>query len=243
MRCSILTVLFLSNVALSSSAFANAGATSSGVTTTVGNSNEPSADVQAQSAGFVQQNQQAQQAGQAPSGVVLPIGVPVPPSDGSAAAVDANGKRVKDPKDAAAAAAQGAPAVPPPPPPVYESTMHRLEKRNTPTTPAPMTVEASGPVGAVRKDDAQPPVKPAEPAPIAPAATPQAQATPAPAAPRVSPPAPEVAPEHITPPAITGGRGAAPDGFTFYSGVTISGALLAFALATFVRMGRNEGSQ
>jgi hypothetical protein len=104
-----------------------------------------------------------------------------------------------------------------------------------------MTVEASGPAGAVRKDDAQPAVKSAEPVPSAATTPAQAHAAPAPAGPRVTAPAVDVPPQHITLPAITGGRGEAPDGFTFYSGLTIAGALLAFAFATFVRMGRNEG--
>jgi len=244
MRCSTLAVLFLSTVAFAPAAIAGVGGTSAGVTTTIGNSNEPSADVQAQSAGFVQQNQQnqqAQQGGQSVSGVVLPVGaVPDPAkvaADKSAAA--ATGKST----DASGAAAVVAvPAAPPPPPPVYESTMRRLEKRNAPTTPPPMTVEASGPPGAVRKDDAQPAVRPAEPAPAVAVAPVQAQTKPAQSVPRVTPPAVEVSPERITPPAVTGGRGEAPDGFTFYSGVTIAGALLAFALATFLRIGRNEGA-
>jgi hypothetical protein len=237
MRCSILAVLFLSNVALSSSAFANAGATSSGVTTSVGDSNAPSADVQAQSAGFVQQNQQAQQGGQATSAVVVPVGVVPDPAKAAGGA----GSNANNGASGAAAAPAAAPAVPPPPPPVYESTMRRLEKRNAPATPPPMTVEASGPAGAVRKDDTQPGVKSAEPAPSVATTTAQTRATPAAAAPRVTAPAVEMPPEHITLPAITGGRGEAPDGFTFYSGLTIAGALLAFAFATFVRMGRNEG--
>ena len=244
MRCSTLAIVFLSTVAFAPAAIAGVAGTSAGVTTTIGNSNEPSADVQAQSAGFVQKNQQAQQGGQSVNGVVLPVGAAPDPTqaaaDKSAAALA--GKSVDGRDASGAAAASAAAETAPPPPPVYESTMRRLEKRNAPATPPPTTVEASGPPGAVRKDDGQPAVKLEEPAPAAAAAPAQAQAKPAAPAPRVTTPVVEASPERITPPAVTGGRGEAPDGFTFYSGVTISGALLAFALATFLRIGRNEGA-
>ena len=247
MRCSTLAALLLSTVALAPAALAGVAGTSAGVTTTIGNSNEPSADVQAQSAGFVQQNQQnqqAQQGGQSVSGVVLPVGAVGDPTqaaaDKSAAAL--SGKSVDGRNASGAEAVVAVPAAPPPPPPVYESTMRRLEKRNAPTTPPPTTVEASGPPGAVRKDDGQPAVKPEQVVPAAAAAPAQAQTKPAAPAPRVTTPVVEASPERITLPAVTGGRGEAPDGFTFYSGVTIAGALLAFALATFLRIGRNEGA-
>jgi hypothetical protein len=58
---------------------------------------------------------------------------------------------------------------------------------------------------------------------------------------RPNPPVETPAERIIVPPAVTGGRGAAPDGFTFYSGITIAGALLAFGFFTFMRIGRNEG--
>jgi hypothetical protein len=239
MRRSILAVVLLSTVAFSSSAFAGVGATSAGVTTTVGNTNEPSPDVQAQSSGFVQQNQQLQSgstpnsAGSSAGTTVIATSAAIPGATGAAANTTNNA-------DAAQAAQpNAAPAAPPAQAPSYESTMRRLDKHDAPggATP-PMTVEASGPAGAVRKPDAQPAVKPAGPAPAANSTRPAPAAA---AGPRVSPPAVDIPPERITPPAITGGRGETPDGFTFYSGVTIAGALLAFALATFVRMGRNEG--
>lgn len=244
MRCSTSAILFLTTVAFAPAAIASVAGTSAGVTTTIGNSNEPSADVQAQSAGFVQKNQQAQQGGQSVSAVVLPVGAAPDPTqaaaDKSAAALA--GKSIDGRDASGAAAVSAAPETAPPPPPVYESTMRRLEKRNAPATPPPTTVEASGPPGAVRKDDGQPAVKLEEPVPTPAAAPAQAQAKPAASAPRVPTPVVEASPERITPPAVTGGRGEAPDGFTFYSGVTIAGALLAFALATFLRIGRNEGA-
>lgn len=244
MRCSIFAALFLSSLALFGSAFAGVGATSAGVTTTVGNSNEPSPDVQAQSSGFVQQNQQLQ-SGSTPNGTasspgtaVVATSAAVPGATNSATNAASAGTSA----DAAQPAQPNvAPAAPPAQAPSYESTMRPLGKRNAPSeaTPPPMTVEVSGPAGAVRKGDAPPTVKPAGSA--APATAPPRPAATAPAAARVTPPATEIPPERITPPAVTGGRGEAPDGFTFYSGVTIAGALLAFALATFMRMGRNEG--
>lgn len=244
MRCSTSAILFLTTVAFAPAAIAGVAGTSAGVTTTIGNSNEPSADVQAQSAGFVQKNQQAQQGGQSVSAVVLPVGAAPDPTqaaaDKSAAALA--GKSIDGRDASGAAAVSAAPETAPPPPPVYESTMRRLEKRNAPATPPPTTVEASGPPGAVRKDDGQAAVKLEEPVPTPAAAPAQAQAKPAASAPRVPTPVVEASPERITPPAVTGGRGEAPDGFTFYSGVTIAGALLAFALATFLRIGRNEGA-
>jgi len=112
-----------------------------------------------------------------------------------------------------------------------------------------MTIETSGPSGAERKADAVPGTA------VQPDATPGAEA-PSSAAPKVedgqpkpvavarmTPPVETSAERAIVPPTVTGGRGAAPDGFTFYSGITIAGALLAFGFFTFMRIGRNEGSE
>jgi len=128
---------------------------------------------------------------------------------------------------------------PPPPPPNYESTMRRLD-RHTDATP---TVIASGPPGAVRKPDSAVPPKAEEPKPARPTPAPAVSA-PANAAPARAENATvqQTPPERVAPPAVTGGRGEAPDGFTFYSGVSIAGALLAFAFATFLRMGRSDGT-
>jgi hypothetical protein len=215
-------------------AFANAGATSAGVTTTTGNSTDPSADVQSQSAGFVQQNQQLQNA-QSPNGAAATSSTVA----GAVAPVGATGAGNASDADAAqqaqaAGTAAAAPAVPPPPPPTYESTMRRLDRRAEAAPASAPTVIASGPPGAVRKQE------PAEPAKSrsAPAPAPSTSATP-PVANTATGRTDDV--EHVRlAPVVSGGRGEAPDGFTFFSGVTIAGALLAFAFATYLRMGRSE---
>jgi hypothetical protein len=128
---------------------------------------------------------------------------------------------------------------------VYESTMRRLDRR---AEPSPMTIEASGPPGAERKPDAAANLNAKQDAVAgteSPAAAPKAegeQPKPAAAA-RATPPVETPAERLIVPPAVTGGRGAAPDGVTFYSGLTVAGALLAFGFFTFMRLGRNEGSE
>jgi hypothetical protein len=226
---------FLILLALSTPALAGVGASSSGVTTSTGNSTDPSADVQSQSASFVQQNQQQAQNAATASGIAVPGSVSA--QSGAPTGTSPDGS----PAGGNSQQAQPAvPSEPPPPPPVYESTMRRLDRRSP--EPPSMTVEASGPPGSERKPDAEPVVSappkatPPPPAPSAPLKSP-------PLAPRPSAPA-ESAPEHaIVPAPVTGGRGAAPDGFTLYSGLTIAGALLAFGFFTFMRIGRSEGSE
>jgi hypothetical protein len=215
----------------STAAFASVGASSAGVSTTGGNSTDPSAEVQQQSSGFVQQNQQqnTRTPGATASGAATP-------QAGQAGASAQNGKaNTTIVNGVPVAVPAAAPAAPPPPPPVYESAMHRLD-RHTEATP---TVIASGPPGAVRKQEAVEPPKPtvAKPAPVpVPAVTPPSNTvTPA----RVDVAA-QIQPEHIAAPVIGGGRGEAPDGFTFYSGSAIASALLAFAFATYLRIGRSE---
>jgi hypothetical protein len=214
----------------SGSLFANAGVTSADVTTTVGNSTDPSPDVQSQSAGFVQQNQQLQN-GATPNGttatsaIVATTATSGTPSAGNAGNADATQQ--------GQAGAAAAPAAAPAPPPTYESTMRRLDRRND---IAP-TVVASGPPGAVRKPESAEPAKPVSPEP---AAAPASTSTNAPAAQANNAAIESRAERILQPPAVTGGRAAAPDGFTFYSGLTVAGALLAFAFATFLRIGRSE---
>ena len=235
-------------LAFSAPVLAGVGASSSGVTTTTGNSTDPSADVQSQSAGFVQQNQQLQNGG-APNAAAAsgtsgaqPGTVSGANAGAGAASADAAGAG----NGAAAAGTTAAPAVPPAPPPVYESTMRRLDRR---AEPPPMTIVASGAAGAERKADGapstavQPDAAPSiEPPPAAPRIE-QASAAKTAAAGHPNPPATAPAERTTVPPAVTGGRGTAPDGFTFYSGLTIAGALLAFGFFTFMRLGRNEGMQ
>lgn len=117
--------------------------------------------------------------------------------------------------------------------------MRRIERHNDAPPPAPApTVVASGPPGAVRKHDpAEEPVPaPAKSgAPVVSKSPPAGNST-APARTDIAEPVPPPAP------AVTGGRGEAPDGFTFFSGLTVAGGLIAFAFMTFLRIGRSEGS-
>jgi len=216
--------------------WAGVGATNAGVTTTVGNSTDPSAEVQQQSSGFVQQNQQ--QNTPTPGGAVTASGATAAQGGQAGANGAQNGDRTNTAgvNGVAVVVPPPAPAVPPPPPPVYESAMRHLD-RHVDATP---TVVASGPPGAVRKQDpAESTKKPAAPTPK-PAPTPAAAPPPTPVtAARVD--TAQKPPERVAAPAVvSGGRGEAPDGFTFYSGVSIAGALLAFAFATYLRMGRSE---
>jgi hypothetical protein len=208
--------------------FASVAGTSAGVTTTGGNSTDPSAEVQQQSSGFVQQNQQPN----APKPGATTAILGAPPQAGQAGASGAQNGNKANATIVNGVPVAVTPAAPPPPPPMYESAMHRIE-RHSDATP---TVIASGPPGAVRKQE---PAKAAEPTPMP---------TPAPA-PAVKPntvtPArtdvlPTPAERVVAPPVVGGGRGEAPDGLTFYSGTAIAGALLAFAFATYLRMGRSE---
>jgi pyruvate/2-oxoglutarate dehydrogenase complex dihydrolipoamide acyltransferase (E2) component len=214
---------------LSAQALAGVGASSSGVTTSTGDSTDPSADVQSQSSSFVQQNQQLSPNGTTPSGVVLSGGGVA--TQGTPAGSAAAGGSPGNGQPAQAAA----PPAPPPPPPVYESAMRRLDRRNP--EPPPMTVEASGPPGTARKSDA---TERAVSAPAAPSPAAPAPAKTPPIAARANPAADSSSQHTIAPPPVTGGRGAAPEGLTFYSGLTIAGALLAFGFVTFMRIGRNE---
>ena len=236
MRTAIPLSLFVVCFACSGPLWAGVGATSSGVTTTVGNSTDPSAEVQQQSSGFVQQNQQQNTptpgAGTATSGATSQAG-----QAGTNGAQNGDRANTAGVNGVAVVAPPPAPATPPPPPPVYESTMRRLDRHSD----AAPTVVASGPPGAVRKHDPADSAKPAKPA----APTPKPAPTPtAPPPPNTVTPARADAsptpPERVTAPVVSGGRGEAPDGFTFYSGISIAGALLAFAFATYLRMGRSE---
>lgn len=225
----------------SAQTFAGVGQTSAGVTTTTGNQNDPSAEVQQQSSGFVQQNQQLANAPTPGAATSASGAAAAQNGQAGAAGVTQNGNKAN------AAIVNGAPAAvsvpapvaaPPPPPPNYESTMRRLDRRtDTPPTP---TVIASGPPDAVRKPDSTQPPKPPQPK-LAPAPAVSASVS-AVAAGRTENATAQAASEHVVPPAVSGGRGEAPDGFTFYSGISIAGALFAFAFATFLRMGRNDGT-
>ena len=74
---SVRNFILIASFLAATPAFAGVGATSSGVTSSIGQGTNASADVQQQSAGFVQQNQQLQNAQNAasPNGIVVPGGV------------------------------------------------------------------------------------------------------------------------------------------------------------------------
>src|SRR5690348_13109932 len=214
-------------------AFAGVRTTSAGVTTV--DPNNPSTDVQQQSSGFVAANQQAQNA--ANGGIVLPNGVAgsAQPGQNAAGNAGASGAQAGQPGGSNAAAEHAPPAVPPPPPPpppTYESRMR-------PVTPAivaaPAQTQPAAPAASAQKP-VQTPEKPAQPA-VKPAIVPAPN-------PNRAPPIEKKQDEPA--PAVTadpgGGRGAAPDGYTFWFGLLIAGALLALAAATYLRIQRGETS-
>jgi hypothetical protein len=219
-------------------AFANAVGTSSGVTTSVGNPNDPSPEVQAQSSGFVQQNQQLQNAKEKGKEVsATAIGISTPNA--------ANGAPNLADKDPANAGPNGkgpppTAAAPPSPPPVYESTIRKLDRSNTAATANVSSVAAQKPEQSPAPSKAE-----SKPAPPPAPAVAQAPAKPAVAdASAAAHTATDAPAEHpAAAPEITGGRGEAPDGFTFYSGSAIAGMLLAFAFATYLKTGRNENAK
>jgi hypothetical protein len=215
--------------ACAASAFAGVGTTSAGVTTV--DPNNPSTDVQQQSSGFVAANQQAQNA--ANGGIVLPNGVAGTAQAGQNAAGNAgtSGAPAGQPGGSSAAAEHAPPAAPPPPPPpppTYESRMRPVTSAivvaPAPTPPAAST--APKPVHAPEKP-AQPAAKPT----IVPAPNPNR-------APPVEKKPDEPAPAVTADPG--GGRGEAPDGYTFWLGLLIAGALLALAAVTWLRIQRGE---
>jgi hypothetical protein len=232
MRTALVCPLLFIGLAFCTQALAGAGTTSAGVTTSGGNGNEPSTDVTEQSTGFVQQNQQLQNA-QAPNGMALPAGATGAQGGSTTAGNSAAGAADKDPSanpDApAAAAAPAVPPPPPPPPPIYQSAIKHLDRRT-----------ASAATAATALEPAVPPVPKAPPRPASLQPPPTAPKPAAPNAPRENARRADKAVEHPAQPAVTGGRGAAPDGYTFYSGLTLAGALLAFGLFTFLRIGHDE---
>ncbi|HST27474.1 MAG TPA: hypothetical protein VLK26_03800 [Rudaea sp.] len=209
-------------------AFAGVGTTSAGVTTV--DPNNPSTDVQQQSSGFVAANQQAQNA--ANGGIALPNGVAGTAQAGQNAAGNA-GANGAQPGGSNAAVEHAPPAVPPPPPPpppTYESRMRPVTSTTVvapaPTQPAAPAAPVHEPVHLPEKP-AQSTVKPA----VVPAPNPNR-------APPIEKKQDDATPTLTADPG--GGRGAAPDGYTFWFGLLIAGALLALAAATWLRIQRGE---
>ncbi|MGH8040876.1 MAG: hypothetical protein ACREPN_02400 [Rudaea sp.] len=223
MRIATCTLLAFAGLVCSASVFANAGTTSAGVTTT--DPNAPSTDVQQQSSGFVAANQQLQ------NGIAMPgtaAGGVQAGESGASAAGDPAGSSTD--VNAAAGHANGAenpatPAAPPPPPPNYESRMRPLN-RSTNTEPAaepPPPRSVSTPAASAPTVVNKPPRVVTKPAP-APTAAEKPAAT----------------PTSTTATNAGGGRGEAPDGYTFWLGLIVAGALLALALTAYLRIGRGE---
>jgi hypothetical protein len=231
-RLSLFCLAFCLGMAGHAPAVAGVGTTSAGVTTV--DPNNPSTDVQQQSSGFVAANQQAQNA--ANGGIVLPNGVAGSAQAGQIAAgsAGANGAQAGQPGGPIAAAEHAPPAVPPPPPPpppTYESRIRPVGPGIV-AAPAPATPAAAP--SAPAHETVHRPEKPAQP-------TAEPAIVPAPA-PTRAPPAENKQDESA--PAATadpgGGRGAPPDGYTFWFGLLIAGALLALAAVTYLRIQRGE---
>jgi hypothetical protein len=231
-------IVLLAACALSAQALAGVGTTSAGVTPTGGQtSTDPSSDVQSQSSGFVQQNQQLQNAA-SPNGIPLPAGAVATGAKsaqpGQVNSVDGSGNAAQG-----SAAQAAAPSTPPPPLPTYVSAVKHLSNpaadTNVTATLLPPTLSAAHvpqlPADTISAPRSAPPV--ANPVPTnRPVVTAAAKAAAAAASNA----------DASAPPAVTGGRGAAPDGYTFYAGLTIAGLLLAFAFGAFLRTGKDETS-
>ena len=238
----------VAGLALSPHIAASVQGTGGGVTTTVGNTDPtaPSTDVQSQSSGFVQQNQQLASGGaagtqtvtgdpsQAQSGArgqTTGAAAGGPGSGTDTSAKGADGKPAAPGTPGAPAAAAAAPAQPAAPPPDYVSVVRHLNRQTGEKAKGgDASAEQLAPLEAGKP--------PAEPQAAAPAPPPKPPVNP-PRANRVPADADKhAATEHpAAPPPATGGRGAAPDGYTFYIGLIIAGALLAFAASIWLRTG------
>ena len=213
-------------------AFAHVGATSAGVTTNVPDPTQPSADVQQQSASFVQSNARMAAAANRVGGPVAAVrtgdkaGTSEAQKTGAAPAHEAGaGAGATDKTNAAKAKA--APAPPPAPPPVYKSVIHRIGSSS------PDGSDADSDAAAPAPDQATPA---AEPAPAKVAAQPAREPEKAGHRP-VRKAAPIKVPAYQP---DRGGSGDPPGGYAFPVGLLIAGGLLAFGLTTYLRLGRNE---
>ena len=233
-RCCILA---LSLFALP--AWAGVGSQSSGVTTT--DPTNPSQEVQDQSANFVAQNQLAQNA--ATNGIAVPgAGT----SMAGSRAIGANAQHDSNDVNASAGGAPESstqaepesrtePEPPPPPPPTYVSHIRPVNRTEPPDsdtdTPIARTdapARATAPVAPPRPE-AHPPRAERKPLPT-------------PAKPVQQPKAADD-PLLVAPTGPTGGRGAAPEGYTFYFGLLIAAALLALAFVCYLRLARGTASR
>ncbi len=230
----VLQLSLCAGFACAAPALAGVGTTSAGVTTT--DPNAPSANVQQQSAGFVAANQQLQNG--ATSGIALQAGAAggaAQTGQNAAGNADSKGAQTGQTGAQGAAAEHAAPAVPaapPPPPPTYESKMRPINQpaavAAAPTPPHP-TASAPPVLAPVHLP------APAPPLAAKPPAVPVANQDHARAAEKSNA---EAAPAVPADPG--GGRGAAPDDYTFWFGLLIAGALLALAAVTYLHIQRGE---
>lgn len=224
-----------------SQAYAGAGQTSAGVTTTV--PTDPTAatqDVQSQSSNFAQQNQSlaASNGATGPNGTIIAAGAAGAARPGGA--TDANGRPINDPNNPAgdpraANQAPVVPAAPPAPPPEYVSNIKKVDRTAVAAAVTPPVADV-----ADKKPAASPTHSPAADIDTsvvtAPGVQRQAAATQKPE-PRPAAEATErTGAERVAPgTGSSGGSGSPPDSFAFYIGLIVAGALLAFAAAMFLR--------
>jgi hypothetical protein len=230
-------------------ALAGVAGQSSGVTSTIGNQGtDASPEVQQQSAGFVDQNQQLQNAqnSASPTGIVVPVVANVAGAAGArgaanAAGPDAGGKP-GDPNSASATPAT--PPPPPPPPPTYVSVVKHLTPGSdsdpsgtTAVVPVavatPSDTQAPAVAPGLVKTDAPPPAPTKAPAPVV-----SAPVNAAANAEKIG--ANERAMETGV---VSGGRGPAPDGYTFYVGFGIALLLLVIAFGAYVKSKKDEAAR
>ncbi len=227
MRLASRTLLAFTALVCSACAYANAGTTSAGVTTT--DPNAPSTDVQQQSSGFVTANQQLQNGGA--NGIALPAGVAGVTQPGQSGAGDAGATSgpAEGGKDAAAEhEAPAVPAAPPPPPPTYESKIRPLNALvDVPPAQEAPAPPVHTPLHAPKKPAGRPTMKPV----VVPTANPSHAP---PAEKKQDQPTPTVAADP------GGGRGEGSDGYTFWLGLVVAGALLVLALTAYLRIRRGE---
>jgi hypothetical protein len=230
--------VYLLLFAAASQAYAGAGQTSAGVTTTV--PTDPTAatqDVQSQSSNFAQQNQALAGTSGATgtTGTIAAVGAA---GARPGRATDANGKPIDpnnpsgDPK--AAGQKPTAPALPPAPPPEYVSNIKKVDRpANSAAAPTAVAVVEKG---ASETTQAAPPADVDPSAVTAPGV--QRQAVAQKPAPRpAAEPAERTGAERLAPGSgSSGGSGAPPDSYAFYIGLIVAGALLAFAAAMFLRV-------
>ena len=227
-------------LAAASQAYAGAGQTSAGVTTTIPTDpTAASADVQAQSSNFTQANQALANGTAGTTTGVLATGSAARNGQTSGGTDPNNPGKPGDPNnpsDPKAANAQpAAPAVPPPPPPEYVSNVKKVDRSAIASTVVPVAAPTSDkPASSAARANAPADIDPATI--TAPGIQRQTAAVQKPV-PRAADPAARTGAERVAPgTGASGGSGAAPDSYAFYVGLIIAGALLAFAAAMFLRV-------